>query len=87
MGLDDDSRLTSSELAVVKAFISKEFKPDEHCVLGDVCSLLYPCKQCRPTSSLLLLQLLVPVVQHAKRHFPHSLAFPDGLSSIDNTQA
>ena len=31
----------SSELEVAKAFICKEFKPDEHLCVGDVCGLLY----------------------------------------------
>jgi len=38
LGLDADSMLMSSELSVAKAFISKEFKPDEHLCVGDACS-------------------------------------------------
>jgi len=63
VGLDADYTLMFSELAVDKALISREFKTDEHLCVGDVCSLLYPMQTVFPhcTSSLLLLQRLVPV--------------------------
>ena len=48
-GVDADSMLMSSELSVAKAFISKEFKPDEHLCVGDVCSLLYPMQTAFPS--------------------------------------
>ena len=48
-GVDADSMLMSSELSVAKAFISKEFKPDEHLCVGDVCSLLYPMQAAFPS--------------------------------------
>ena len=39
LGLDADSMLMSSEMAVVKAYIVKEFKPGEHLCVGDVCAV------------------------------------------------
>ena len=49
LGLDADSVLMSSELAVAKAYIAKEFKPDEHLCVGDVCGLLYPMQTAFPS--------------------------------------
>ena len=78
LGLDAEFMFMSSELEVAKAFISKEFKPDEHLCVGDVCGLLYPMQTTFPSVYQLFAAAATvgaSIVQRAKHHSQRSLAF------------